>query len=122
MRGPRGPPAGTTRPGARPTRTRRRRSPPPAGRSARDRAPGRSSRPAILRRESARRKMARPGRPAAGDRRTMFARFALLALLLAAAAFPAHAQKLETEEQKTIYALGLAVRSEERRVGREERW
>src|SRR5262245_43644571 len=53
--------------------------------------------------------MARPGRPAAGDRRTMFARFALLALLLAAAAFPAHAQKLETEEQKTIYALGLAV-------------
>jgi FKBP-type peptidyl-prolyl cis-trans isomerase FkpA len=39
----------------------------------------------------------------------MLARLAVLALLLAAAASPAHAQELETEEQKTIYALGLAV-------------
>jgi len=39
----------------------------------------------------------------------MLARLAILSLLLAAAAPAAHAQKLETEDQKTIYALGLAV-------------
>lgn len=39
----------------------------------------------------------------------MLARLAILSLLFAVAAPAAHAQKLDTEEQKTIYALGLAV-------------
>ena len=39
----------------------------------------------------------------------MLARLAILSLILTAGAPLAHAQKLETEDQKTIYALGLAV-------------